>query len=331
MSQPQYAIMRFAKYKGPEISNIEAHNERTKEKYASNPDIDCSRSKYNFHLIEPAGRYRAEAENQIQAAGCRTRTDSIRVVEVLFTATPEFFNGKKLPEIRRYFEEALHFFEQYQSRETIISAVVHMDEKTPHMHLSFVPLTADGRLSAKEIVGNKKKLTWWQDKFWEHMVQKYPDLERGESASQTGRDHIPPRIFKEMTRLNKQRQKLDELLTGIGPLNSKKRAAEISNLLDGYIPAVEKMHTQLKKYNVAFTETTTENKRLKKKATELEQSLEAATKTSVLKELRDVQLRRDYENALALLERIPKEVLDEFRKPKATQLEKSFWPAEQPL
>src|SRR5699024_12459358 len=92
-------------------------------------------------------------------------------------------------------------------------AGVQMDENTPHMPLSFVPLTADGRLSAKDIVGNKKKLTWWQDKFWEHMVQKYPDLERGESASQTGRDHIPPRIFKEMTRLNKQRQKLDELLS----------------------------------------------------------------------------------------------------------------------
>ena len=71
MTQPHYAIMRFAKYKAPEISNIEAHNERTKEKYASNPDIDCSRSKYNFHLIEPAGRYRAEAENQIQNPGCR--------------------------------------------------------------------------------------------------------------------------------------------------------------------------------------------------------------------------------------------------------------------
>ena len=250
MSQPQYAIMRFAKYKGPEISNIEAHNERTKEKYASNPDIDRSRSKYNFHLIEPASGYRTEAESQIQAAGCRTRTDSVRVVEAMFTATPEFFKGKKLPEVRRYFEESLRFFEQHQSRKTIISAVVHMDEKTPHMHLSFVPLTADGRLSAKEIVGNKKKLTWWQDKFWEHMVIKYPDLERGESASQTGRDHIPPRIFKEMSRLNKQRQKLDELITGIGPLNSKKRAAEISKLLDGYIPAVEKMQTQLKKYNV---------------------------------------------------------------------------------
>ena len=313
MSQTQYAIMRFAKYKGPEISNIEAHNERTKEKYASNPDIDRSRSKYNFHLIEPAGRYRAKAENQIQAAGCRTRTDSVRVVEVMFTATPEFFKGKKLPEVRRYFEEALRFFEQYQSRETIISAVVHMDEKTPHMRLSFVPLTADGRLSAKDIVGNKKKLTWWQDKFWEHMVVKYPDLERGESASQTGRDHIPPRIFKEMSRLNKQRQKLDELLSGIGPLNSKKRAAEISKLLDGYIPAVEKMHTQLKKYSTAFTSTKAENEKLKRKNKKLSESLDEATHESVLKQLEDARFQREYQEALAVLERIPQEIVSAYR------------------
>src|SRR5699024_5142022 len=136
LSQPQYAIMRFAKYKGPEITNNEAHNERRKEKYASNPDIDLCRSKHNFHLIKPPQRYRAEAERQISDAGCRTRKVSVRVVEVLFTATPEFFKGKKLPEIRQYFEETLRFFVQYQSRETIISAVVHMDEKTAHMRLS---------------------------------------------------------------------------------------------------------------------------------------------------------------------------------------------------
>ena len=312
MSQPQYVIMRFAKYKGPEITNIEAHNERRKEKYASNPDIDLSRSKHNFHLIEPPQRYRAEAERQISAAGCRTRKDSVRLVEVLFTATPEFFQGKKLPEIRQYFEESLHFLEQYQAKETIISAVVHMDEKTPHMHISFVPLTPDGRLSAKKIVGNKKKLSWWQDKFWEHMVIKYPDLERGESASQTGRDHIPPRIFKEMTRLTKQRQKLDQLLAGIGPLNGKKRAAEISELLDSYIPAVEKMRTQLKKYSTAFTSTKAENEKLKKKNKKLSESLDEATHESVLKQLKDAKLQREYQEALAILERIPPEVLNAY-------------------
>ena len=155
--------------------------------------------------------------------------------------------------------------EQHQSKETIISAVVHMDEKTPHMHLCFVPLTEDGRLSAKDIMGNKKKLTWWQDEFWKHMVKKFPDLERGESASLTGRDHIPPRVFKEMTRLTKQKSKLEDLLTGINPFNAKSRAEEICKILDTYIPSVEKMDTLLRKYGVAFTKTASENKKLKTK------------------------------------------------------------------
>lgn len=103
MSKPQFAILRFAKYKGPEISNIEAHNERTKEEYASNPDIDKSRSHLNFHLLEPDRKYRAEAERQIKDAGCRTRSDSVRLVEALVTATPEFFKGKKKDEIKAYF------------------------------------------------------------------------------------------------------------------------------------------------------------------------------------------------------------------------------------
>ena len=68
MSKPQFAILRFAKYKGPEISNIESHNERTKEKYASNPDVDTSRIYLNFHLVTPQRKYRAEAEKQIAEA-----------------------------------------------------------------------------------------------------------------------------------------------------------------------------------------------------------------------------------------------------------------------
>ena len=99
----QYAILRFAKYKGPEIGHIESHNERTKEKYASNPDVDTARSHLNFHLLEPERKYRAEAERQIKDAGCRTRSDSVRLVEALVTATPEFFKGKKKAEIKAYF------------------------------------------------------------------------------------------------------------------------------------------------------------------------------------------------------------------------------------
>jgi hypothetical protein len=306
----QYGILRFKKYKGPAISPIEAHNERTKEQYASNPDIDVSRSRYNFHLVQPQGKYRAEADRMIAAAHCRVRKDSVRVVETLVTASPEFFKGKSRSEIKAYFEYALKFLESKQDSQTFISAVVHMDEKTPHLHLCFVPLTADGRLSAKEIIGNRKNLVKWQDEFWQHMVKQYPELERGESASQTGREHIPPRLFKEMTQLTKQKEQLDALLVGITLFNGKSRAAEISKVLDSYIPNVARMKDQLRKYNIAFSQAVSENKSLKKKNAALSAAVDKAQETSVLKQLADAQLRRDYEAAVQTLDRIPKDVLD---------------------
>ena len=254
----QYGILRFAKYKGPEIGHIEAHNERTKENYASNPDVDTSRSRLNFHLVTPQRKYRAEAEKQIAEAGCRTRSDSVRVVEALITASPEFFKGKKPAEVRAYFTHAMEFIEKHQNPDAIISAVVHMDEKTPHMHLCFVPLTADGRLSAKDIIGNKKKLTWWQDEFWKHMVKKYPELERGESAGETGRTHIPPRLFKEAVHLARMKEQILQVHAETNPLNKKSKTAELENLLGKYIPAAEAMRTKLKKYDGLYRQLTEE-------------------------------------------------------------------------
>lgn len=282
MSKPQFAILRFAKYKGPEIGHIESHNERTKEKYASNPDVDTSRSHLNFHLVTPQRKYRAESERQIAEAGCRTRSDSVRVVEALVTASPEFFKGKKKAEIKAYFQEALDFIREHQDPKTIISAVVHMDEKTPHMHLCFVPLTEDGRLSAKEIVGNKKKLTQWQDRFWEHMVKKYPDLERGESASETGRDHIPPRLVKEAFHLNRMKEQIMAILNDTNPFNKKVKLDELEALLGKYIPSAEALRTKLRKYDAAYKTLTAEN-------AALEKQLGAASKESVLKNWRSTK------------------------------------------
>ena len=315
MQKPQYAILRFAKYKGPEIGQIEAHNERKKEKYASNPDIDTSRSHLNFHLVHPERKYRAEAERQIAQAGCRTRKNSVRVVETLVTASPEFFKGKKQAEVRAFFEEAVRFIERRQPKDTIISAVVHMDEKTPHMHLSFVPLTKDGRLSAKDIVGNKKKLTWWQDQFWKHMVRRWPDLERGESASETGRTHIPPRLFKEAAHLNRQQDMLMKLLGEVNPLNAKKKSAEIEALLEQYIPGVERMQTQMRKYDTAYKALRAENAELKKQVDSSKESVRHRLEVSQqLQELED--LRRTVDN-------IPPEILQAYRSvPKFQKIER---------
>ena len=304
MQKPQYAILRFAKYKGPEIGQIEAHNERKKEKYASNPDVDVSRSHLNYHLVQPERKYRAEAEKQIAEAGCRTRKDSVRVVEALVTASPEFFKGKKRAEIRTFFEEAVRFITKHQDKSTIISAVVHMDEKTPHMHLSFVPLTPDKRLSAKDIVGNKKKLTWWQDSFWKHMVRKYPDLERGESASETGRTHIPPRLFKEAAHLNRQRDMLMKLLGEVNPLNAKKKSAEIEALLEQYIPGVERMQTQMRKYDAAYKALQAENTGLKKQVN--------SSKESIKRQLEVSQQLQELEELRRTVDHIPPEILQAY-------------------
>ena len=305
----QHAILRFEKHKGNPARPLEAHHERQKEQYASNPDIDTSRSKYNFHIVKPEGRYYHFIQSRIEQAGCRTRKDSTRFVDTLVTASPEFFKGKSPKEIQAFFQRAADFLIDRVGRENIVSAVVHMDEKTPHLHLCFVPLTPDGRLSAKEIIGNRKNLVRWQDEFWQHMVKQYPELERGESASQTGREHIPPRIFKEMTQLTKQKEQLDALLVGITPFNGKSRAAEISKVLDSYIPNVARMKDQLRKYNVAFTKTAAENEKLKEKNKTLSASLDKATEGSVLKRLEDAKLRQDYEAALKTLDSIPPEVI----------------------
>jgi hypothetical protein len=148
----------LAKRKGG-AGALKAHHERKKAKYASNPDINTGRSKYNFHIVRPVTSYKCESDKRIEAAGCRTRKDSVRFIDTLITASPTFFKGKKRDEIEAYFQEAVDFLSKKIGKDNIFSAVVHLDERTPHMHLCFTPITKDGRLSAKEIIGNRTQLT----------------------------------------------------------------------------------------------------------------------------------------------------------------------------
>ena len=320
MSKAQYAILRFAKYKGPTISRIEAHNERTKEFYASNPDIKTELSKYNFHLVKPNGKYRAEADGLIRETGCKARKDSVRMVETLITASPEFFAGKKPGEVRAFFEYALEFLKTKQAAETIVSAVVHVDEKTPHMHLCFVPITADGRLSAKDIVGNRKKLTQWQDEYWSYMVKKYPDLERGESACETGRTHISPRIFKQATRLHRLEQKLRELLSSINPMNAKRVREEVLKILDEYIPGVAELMTKARALKKAERELKAEIAQLKKEANSNKPSVQRLLELEK-KVQQQEELQRTISSLQQTLTAIPPEIIAEYNEPKSDRKE----------
>lgn len=80
--------------------------------------------------------------------------------------------------------------EEEYGKENLLYATVHMDEITPHMHYGVIPITKDGRLSAKEVVGNKKALTEFQDRFNTYINKQGYDLKRGISRQLTKENMI---------------------------------------------------------------------------------------------------------------------------------------------
>ena len=184
-----------------------------------------------------------------------------------------------------------------------------MDEKTPHMHVSFTPITKDGRLSAKEILGNRKTLTAWQDRYWKHMVSKYPELERGESASKTGRSHIPPRIFKQAKHLDRQMDRLLSALGEINVLNAKSKADEVGRLLKRLAPQMEDFFTQTRKYESALRSLEGEKGTLVNTVSSLQEKLKAAGTESVKKRLADAAVRAELEDLQRRVSRYAPELL----------------------
>ena len=182
-----------------------------------------------------------------------------------------------------------------------------MDEKTPHLHLTFVPLTKDNRLCAKEIIGNRANLTKWQDDFHAYMVEKYPDLERGESASKTGRKHIPTRLFKQAVSLSKQARAIEAALDGINPLNAGKKKEEALSMLKKWFPQMENFSGQLKKYKVTINDLLAENEKLEARA-------KASEKGKMNDTMERAKLKSELDNMQRLVDRIPPDILAELKR-----------------
>lgn len=191
-----YAICRVQKIKGASgIVGLQIHNERQREHSNTNPDIDHSRSGNNYSLISTNGKgYNVLADERI-AEGYKgqkaIRKDAVKVCEILFTSDTAFFEKsnrdrilkpkEKTDKERTFFKECLSWAEKRFGKENIISAIVHLDETTPHLHVDFVTLTSDGRLSAKEVLGGRYDLQRMQDGFFEQVGKRW-GMERGERA-----------------------------------------------------------------------------------------------------------------------------------------------------
>ena len=302
-----YTILRFAKQKGGTARSIDAHHERTKEEYASNPDIDKSRIAQNYHLVTPRWSYEQEIKHRIQMAGCRVRRDSVKFVDTLVTVSPEFAKAHEA-EMPEYFNRAFDFLKERVGEENIISAVVHMDERTPHLHLCFVPLTKDKRLSAKEILGNKKAMIRWQDDFYACMAERWPELERGTPAVETKRRHLTPQWYKKVTAMDAKLERLETALNDINMFNAGKKREEAVALLAQLLPEVESFQAEIQRMQQAVLQSLSmqrcsaeENETLKDELTaERRKSAEQRAKLTVLEER--------YKRAEKLLYGVPKEL-----------------------
>ena len=313
-----YAILRFAKHKGGASKALSAHHERTKEVYASNPDIDSSRTAQNFHLVTPRWSYEQEIKHRIQMAGCRVRKDSVKFVDTLVTVSPEFAQTHEA-EMKEYFTRAFEFLKDRIGEDNIISAVVHMDEKTPHMHLCFVPLTRDGRLSAKEILGNKKAMIRWQDDFYACMAERWPELERGTPAVETKRRHLTPQWYKKVTAMDAKLEQLEEALKSINVLNAGKKREEIIALLAQLLPDVESFQTETQRLLDTIALSQQEQQLQQWKNNALLAELNEERDRNFKQHMQISELQRRYKRAEKLLNKLPDEVLQQMKQERKGQ------------
>lgn len=168
-----FCIMRTEKRKRTDITGIQKENTRTATEY--NNKVSPGMDVFNVVLKE-SDNWLQDINNEIKAAGAKARSNSVLALDTIYTASPNFFQGKTNQQNDDFFKDCLQFHQEHFGH--IISAVIHYDETTPHLHVVSVPLTKDGRLSARDVIGNKSKMSKTQDSFFEQVGRGY-GLERG--------------------------------------------------------------------------------------------------------------------------------------------------------
>ncbi|MED0665619.1 MobV family relaxase, partial [Bacillus badius] len=211
-----YAVVHMEKMKAYDLKGMQFHHQRERES-RTNPDIAKERSRENYDLVNENPidfNQRVKEIIESQKTGTRkTRKDAVLVNELLVTSDREFFDRLDPDETRKFFKDSLTFFQERYGKQNIAYAVVHMDEKTPHMHMGVVPMR-DGRLQSKNVF-NRQELLWLQDKFPEHMQKMGFELERGEKGFD--REHLSVQDFKRKTakeQLEKEIASLEKKLSG---------------------------------------------------------------------------------------------------------------------
>lgn len=187
-----YCIMRTEKRKRSDITGIQKENTRTAREY--NNQVQPGMDILNITLKGSQGTWLQDIDREINTAGAKQRANSVVALDTIYTASKEFFQGRTNQQNDDFFRDCLKFHESHFGH--IISAVIHYDESTPHLHIISVPLTKDNRLSARDIIGNKAKMSQTQDQFYEQVGRVY-GLDRGERGDgQEKKKHISAQTYR---------------------------------------------------------------------------------------------------------------------------------------
>ena len=217
-----YAIIRNEKLTRTEAKGSYVHNERRTRGH-TNKDIDSEKTHLNYYLKKNELSYikefdRLKKENDLQG---HIRSNSIIMCEMLFTSDKEFFDKIGEKETKRYFEESYNFICSYKNlgEKNIISAVVHLDEGTPHMHLIYIPVihTKDkerkeiDKICCRDFWKGRDSYRQLQNAFFEYITSKGFEIERGLPVEETGAKHEKIENLKKVTNFENTKKILDNI------------------------------------------------------------------------------------------------------------------------
>lgn len=201
-----YLVAHVQKLKASDLRGMQIHNQRESQNL-KNPEINPEMTKNNYDLHQSEDINYNQAVKQRLVEGYQgekaIRKDAAVCASFLVSSDKAFFQSMPPERQREYFQAAYdHLCEKY-GKENVISAKVHVDETTPHMHMTIVPLTEDGRLCAKELL-NRQRLRELQEELPKALQQKGFEIERGRSVE--GRDvkHLDVNEFKAQSLIQKQ-------------------------------------------------------------------------------------------------------------------------------
>jgi hypothetical protein len=189
-----YAVVHMMKIKSGAVGGIQSHNNREHEP-KTNPDVDMSRSEDNYDLVLCSNYKKSIKEklSNLVKSNRAIRKDAVVVCNFIVTSDNATMEALGVERQREFFEDSVKWFSDRYGADRILNATVHMDETTPHLHVGVVPITQDGRLSAKAIF-TKTEMKAIQTEFARDVGEKY-GLERGVEGSE--RTHLSEARFKE--------------------------------------------------------------------------------------------------------------------------------------